>query len=49
MSLIRCKSKGYNIGVFSGHFFVFLKSIFYAFFVALCDLVLDVETIFHHC
>ena len=32
---------------FSGQFFVFLRLLFFCFVVAICDLVHDVETIFH--
>ena len=39
-------NKGYNIGWFSGQFFHIFE-FFFCFFVVICDLMLDVEAIFH--
>ena len=38
---------GCNVGCFSGHFFRIFEINIFCFVVAICDLVHDVETIFH--
>ena len=43
------KIRGWNVGEFCGQCFRFFDIIFLCFFVAISDLVHDVETIVHLC
>ena len=47
MGFYPSSSRGATYDDFSGHFFRIFEIIMFCFVVAICDLVHDVETIFH--